>query len=112
MNFLYAAASFNIGATSSIYTMAVNRSDTGFKQNFFIFELCRPIRVDILNPKAVRLLQDLADLDLISIKQISVDNFLKVINKLRSKADNPPSLEEITKEVEAVRAKRYTRNKG
>lgn len=70
-------------------------------------------QVNILNPKAARLLQDLADLNLISIKQTSEDNFLKVINKLRSKAaDNPLSLDEITKEVEAVRAKRYARNKG
>lgn len=69
-------------------------------------------QVDILNPKAVRLLQDLADLELISIKPTE-DNFLNAINKLRSKAaDNPPSLEEITKEVEAVRAKRYARSKG
>ncbi len=70
-------------------------------------------QVKILNPKAAKLLQDLADLNLISIKQTSDDNFLKIINKLRSKAaDNPPSLDEITKEVEAVRAKRYAKNKG
>ncbi len=70
-------------------------------------------QVKILNPKAAKLLQDLADLNLISIKQTSDDNFLKTINKLRSKAaDNPPSLDEITKEVEAVRAKRYAKNKG
>ncbi len=70
-------------------------------------------QVNILNPKAAKLLQDLADLNLISIEQTSDDNFLKVINKLRSKAaDNAPSLDEITNEVEAVRAKRYGRNKG
>ena len=70
-------------------------------------------QVNILNPKAAKLLQDLADLNLISIKQTSEDNFLKVINELRSKAaDNAPSLDEITKEVEAVRAKRYGNNKG
>ncbi|RZJ98850.1 MAG: hypothetical protein EOO46_23810, partial [Flavobacterium sp.] len=64
-------------------------------------------------PKAAKLLQDLADLNLISIQQTSEDNFLKVINKLRSKASgNPPSLDDITKEVETVRAKRYGHNKG
>jgi hypothetical protein len=58
-------------------------------------------QVNILNPKAAKLLQDLADLNLISIKQTSEDNFLKVINKFQSKAaDNPPSLDDITKEVE------------
>lgn len=70
-------------------------------------------QVNILNPKAAKLLQDLADLNLISIKQTSEDSFLKVINKLRSNAaDNPPSLDNITKEVETVRAKRYGKNKG
>lgn len=64
--------------------------------------------IDILNPKAVQLLRDLADLELISIHEISDDGFLDVVNRIRAKAkDNPPSLEEITKEVEAVRSKRY-----
>jgi hypothetical protein len=70
-------------------------------------------QVNILNPKAEKLLQDLADLNLISIKQTSEDSFLKAIHKLRSKAvGNPPSLDDITKEVETVRAKRYAKNKG
>ena len=69
--------------------------------------------VQILNPKVEELLQDLVDLNLISIKQTSSDNFLKAIGNLRSKAaDNLPSLEDITKEVEAVRKKRYGKNKG
>ncbi len=70
-------------------------------------------QVSILSPKAIKLLQDLADLNLISISQTTEDNFLRVINKLRTKgAANPPSLEDITKEVESVRAKRYAKNKG
>lgn len=71
-------------------------------------------QVNILNPKAVKLLHDLADLDLISITETPhQDNFLNVVNKLRTKAtDNPPSLEDITKEVQSVRAKRYAGNKG
>ena len=63
-------------------------------------------QVDVLNPKAIKLLQDLADLDLISITQNSEDSFLKVVTGLREKASsNPPSFDEITKEVEFVRAK-------
>ncbi|WP_207493087.1 hypothetical protein [Aridibaculum aurantiacum] len=70
-------------------------------------------QVNILNPKAAKLLQNLADLNLISITQTSEDGFLKSINKLRTKAaDNPPSLEDITKEVETLRAKRYGKNTG
>ena len=69
-------------------------------------------QVKILNPKAAKLLQDLADLNLISIKQTSEDNFLKAIGNLRPKAaENPPSLGEIAKEGEAVRKKRYGKNK-
>ena len=70
-------------------------------------------QVNILNPKAAKLLQDLADLNLISIKQTSEDSFSKVINKLRTKAAaDLPSLNDITKAVETVRAKRYGKNKG
>lgn len=70
-------------------------------------------QVNILNPKAIQLLQDLADLDLISITHTTDDNFFKVVDELRIKAaGNPPSLEDITKEVESVRSKRYAKNKG
>ena len=70
-------------------------------------------QVDILNPKAAKLLQDLADLKLIAITQTSEDSFLKVVARLRKRAlSNSPSLEEITKEVELVRAKRYAQKKG
>jgi hypothetical protein len=67
------------------------------------------VRVDILNPKAVKLLNDLADLDLIAIQDTSKDGFAAVLKKLRSKSKSAPSLDEITKEVELVRAKRYER---
>ena len=70
------------------------------------------LQIDILNPKATKLLQNLADLNLISIKGIKEDGFMQIINKLRTKAaSNPPTLEEITKEVELVRAKRYASKK-
>jgi len=70
-------------------------------------------QVNILNPKAVKLLQDLADLELISIRQQSKDNFQAVVERLRKgAADAAPSLEDITREVEAVRAKRYAKNKA
>ena len=66
-------------------------------------------QVDILNPKADKLLQDLADLKLISLSKASGDPFMTVVKRLRNKAAvlKPPTLEEITKEVESVRAKRY-----
>jgi hypothetical protein len=70
------------------------------------------MQIDILNPKAVKLLKDLADLNLISIRNSSDDGFLKLVNKIRTKAkDNPPSLDEITREVELVRASRHAKSK-
>jgi hypothetical protein len=68
-------------------------------------------QIDILNPQAKKILQELADRKLISIKETQ-DNFLKIASRLRKKAaGNRPSLKEITKEVEAVRTKRYGKKK-
>jgi hypothetical protein len=69
-------------------------------------------QIDILNPKAARLLQDLADLKLISIKETKKQEFMKIVSKFRKKASSDvPTLEEITKEVENVRSERYVKNK-
>lgn len=66
------------------------------------------IRIEILNPKAKALLKDLANLDLIRIRKENSENaFSEVLKKFRSKSDEAPNLEEITKEVEAVRKARY-----
>jgi hypothetical protein len=66
------------------------------------------MQIEILDPKARKLLNNLAELNLISIRKPSDDGFLSFVNKIRAKAkNNPPSLDEITKEVEIVRAKRY-----
>ncbi len=68
------------------------------------------LRIEILNPKAKKLLKDLADLNLISIGK-SYDTkaeFKEVLSKLRSNSELAPSLDEITREVEDERASRYT----
>ena len=71
------------------------------------------IQIDILNPKATRLIKDLEDLNLISIKETPKDGFLRVVNRLRKKAAaNSPSITEITREVNIVRGKRYEEKKG
>jgi len=67
------------------------------------------LRIEIVNPKAKRLLKDLADLNLITIGK-SFDSkveFKEVLSKLRSKANSAPSLDEITLEVEKARTLRY-----
>ena len=65
-------------------------------------------RIEILNPKAKSLLKDLADLDLIRIKKEKVKSeFQELLEKLRINADNAPSNDEISREVESVRKARY-----
>jgi len=65
-------------------------------------------RIEILNPKAKSLLKDLADLDLIRIRKGKVKSeFQELLEKLRINADNAPSDDEITREVELVRKARY-----
>lgn len=70
------------------------------------------IRIDILNPKAKKLLKNLEELNLISIKKDEELTFSKLVDKLRNKKGPKPTFEEITKEVEEVRAKRYAQKKG
>ncbi len=65
--------------------------------------------IEILNPKAKKLLEDLASLKLIKITSKTDKNkeFKKLLKKLRQKSEETISLEEITKDVEVVRSKRY-----
>jgi len=66
------------------------------------------LRIDIINPKAKRLIKDLADMELIKIRKEKANpEFSELLEKLRSQSENAPSLDEITKEVESVRASRY-----
>lgn len=71
------------------------------------------IQIEILNPKANKLLKELADQKLIAIKENSSNyNFLKIVRRIRNKAKvDAPSFAEITKEVESARAKRYAKAK-
>jgi len=66
------------------------------------------IRIDILNPKAKSLLNDLAELNLIRIKNEKVKSeFKELLDNLRIYSDEVPSLDEISAEVEKVRKARY-----
>lgn len=71
------------------------------------------LRIEILNPKVRTILKQLADLDLIAISKIERPNteLKNLLKKFRSKSDLAPSLDEITKEVEGIRAERYARKK-
>ncbi len=63
------------------------------------------IKVDILNPKARKLLKELADLDLIVFRKSTKSDFSEVLKSLRSKSETVPSTEEIANEVETVRSR-------
>jgi len=65
------------------------------------------IKIDILNPKVNALLENLVNLDFRIRKEESEDDFTDLLNNFRNNAEDAPSLEEITKEVEAVRKCRY-----
>jgi hypothetical protein len=66
------------------------------------------LRIEIIDPKAKRLLQNLTDLELIRTTKNRVKSeFSELLLKLRNQSESVPSLEEITEEVEAVRKARY-----
>jgi hypothetical protein len=61
--------------------------------------------VEILHPKALKLLKDLEELNLISVKETGSESLQKTLDQLRSHA--APTPEEISQEVEEERLKRY-----
>ena len=64
------------------------------------------LRIDIVNPKAKKIIKDLADLNLITIRDKPLKSFDTLLSKLRAKGKEI-SIDEITREVEFVRSKRY-----
>ena len=71
------------------------------------------LTIDILNPKAKRLIKDLADLDLISIRKPNQKSTLKRLLEMTRKPEAEAlTLEEITAEVEIVRKEMYKKRKN
>lgn len=69
-------------------------------------------QVDILNPKASKLLQDLADMNLITIKKTVDDDFLLAVKNIRAKSSkSAPAIDTINDVVKEVRSKRYAKAK-
>ena len=67
------------------------------------------IKVDIINPKARKLLKDLADLNLIAIRKSKESSIKDVLRTLRSDSTAVPNPEDIANEVEDVRARRFNK---
>ena len=67
------------------------------------------LKIEILNPKALQLIRGMEDLKLIKVSEDPASKLKAYLKKTRSKASTAPSLDEITKIVEEVRAKRYAK---
>lgn len=67
------------------------------------------LKIEILNPKALQLIKGMQDLKLIKVTDEPVSALKSYLKKMRQKSLSTPDLEEITKIVEEVRAKRYAK---
>ncbi|MBA4140654.1 MAG: hypothetical protein H0X70_09145 [Segetibacter sp.] len=66
------------------------------------------LTIDIIDPKAKKMLEDMEDMNLISINNNkAVERLERLLGKIRSVGGTKPTLEEITKEVELIRLQRY-----
>lgn len=70
------------------------------------------ITVELIDPRVKALLEDLAKMNLIKIREEEVPSkrLSSLLSKLRSKEEEAPGMEEITKEVELVRTQRKKSN--
>lgn len=70
------------------------------------------LRIELINPEARTLLEDLAKLDLIRIQEVeeTPHQFSELLAKLRSYEAEAPTLEEITQEVDEVRHQMQQKN--
>lgn len=67
------------------------------------------LKIEILNPKALQLIKGMQDLNLIKVSAEPVSKLKAYLKKMRSNSSSVPGLDEITKIVEEVRAKRYAK---
>ncbi len=67
------------------------------------------LKIEILNPKALQLIKGMQDLKLIKVSDDPVSPLKTYLKKMRRNSTTAPSLDEITKLVEDVRAKRYAK---
>ena len=67
------------------------------------------LKIEILNPKALKLIKGMQELKLIKVSDEPVSRLQAYLKKMRRNAASAASLEEITAIVEEVRAKRYAK---
>ena len=64
------------------------------------------IKIEILNPKALQLIKEMQDFNLIKISKEPVSKLQSYLKKMRKNADSVPTLDEISKIVDEVRTER------
>jgi len=67
------------------------------------------IKIEILNPKALKLIKGMQELNLIKVSEEPATKFKAYLKKMRQNSATVPSMEEITKIVKKVRAERYAK---
>jgi len=67
------------------------------------------LKIEILNPKALQLIMGMQELKLIKVSDDPVSLLKVYLKKMRRNSSTAPSLDEITKVVKDVRAKRYAK---
>jgi hypothetical protein len=67
------------------------------------------LKIQILNPKALQLIKGMQELKLIKVSDEPVSTLKTYLKKMRRNSSTAPGLNEITKIVEEVRAKRYAK---
>lgn len=65
------------------------------------------IRIEILNPNALKLIEGMQDLKLIKVSYEPESKLKTYLKKMRSSANSAPTIDEITEIVEEVRAERH-----
>ena len=65
------------------------------------------LRIEILNEKAMQLINGMQDLNLIRVTEEPVTKIKAYLKKMRRNSATAPDLDEITTIVEEVRAQRY-----
>jgi hypothetical protein len=67
------------------------------------------LKIEILNPKALQLIEGMENLNLIKVSDEPVSKLKNYLTKMRRNAASAPSLEEITSIVEEVGKDRYAK---
>lgn len=67
------------------------------------------IKIEILNPKALEMIELMQDLKLIKVSEEPISNLKKYLETMRLNSENAPTLDEITETTEMVRSERYAK---